>query len=89
MQVNQLGLRYNVLVENSNSVFMHMVDAISSAVPVDIQSLDTVRRLKPVFPGIDKEILGRGYHPLKRRFNQQSANKPPELHKKTPPPPQP
>jgi hypothetical protein len=89
-RINKLNLAYLVLTQNSNSVFMHMVDAIAEIVPIEFQTLEAVRRLKPILPGINKEILGRGsYQSLKQRFNQESAKKPQGFNKRIPPPPQP
>lgn len=86
--INQLDLSYLLLAQNSNSIFMHMIDAISSVIPVDFQAVESVCRLKPVLPGINKEIAGKGnFKSLRERFNKAGAKKPQQFNRKNPPRP--
>jgi len=82
-QINKLNLRYNFLLQNSNSVFMHIVDVLSDVIPIDFPSLEAARGLKPIFPGINKQIAGRGgYQSMKERFNAAAAKKRQDINKK-------
>ena len=81
-QVNALNLPYRVMSLNSNSVFMHMVEALSAVVAIDQQAVNEMRRIRPILPGIQGKIADH-FHDAARK------DIPPQPPKKQPPPPQP
>jgi hypothetical protein len=74
VKINSLGLRYHLFTQNSNSVFMYIVEAISNVLPLNLSSLQEVVDMKLMLPGINKQIDGKGGYPsLKKRFNDAGA----------------
>ena len=82
VQVNQLNLPYRVLSLNSNSVFMHMVEALSSVIAIDQQAVNEMRRIKPILPGIQGKIADHFQDAARKDTPSQTPKKQP------PPPPQ-
>jgi hypothetical protein len=80
--INQMEVPYRLLRLNSNSVFSHMVKAMSVVIPIDKQALKEVCGLKKILPGVNGKITDK--------FKDAASKKtPPTTDKKPPPPPAP
>lgn len=77
VEINKLNLPYKVFSQNSNSVFMYMVDVLSTALPIRLDGIQKLYDSKWYLPGVNQQILGRGgYESLKKRFNEAAQKKP-------------
>jgi len=82
-KINSLGLRYHLFTQNSNSVFMYVVEAISNVLPLKLALLQEMIDMKLMLPGINKQIDGKGGYPsLKKRFNEAGKKKQARVHRK-------
>jgi len=79
--INQLDVPYRVLTINSNSVFTHIVKAISTVVDLDQQALKEAYGLKKFLPGVNGKITDE--------FRRAAGKNAPQNPPKNPPPPPP
>jgi hypothetical protein len=59
-RINAADVPYVLLGTNSNTVFMHLVDAMATVVPVDMAAVEDMKKIKRVLPGIYRKIDLRG-----------------------------
>jgi hypothetical protein len=74
--INQLDLPYNLLKLNSNSVFMKMVDTLSTVVDINQQAVEEMRGITKILPGINGKITDQFHDAASKDIPLESIRQP-------------